>query len=672
MKTKVKSTPIIASEGLEQSVMGMDNHGRDMATYFLRDKIYSNKIKAVVREYICNAVDEHNKYGVDRPVEVSLTGNGIDRSIFSVRDYAEGLSDDGVRKIFGMYFRSTKSESNDSIGGFGVGSKAGHAYTDTFNIISHHNGVKTSYSCMLGAGDNNVPVGHIYKLDSCPTDETGIEINLEVKPTKERESRYSAREVSDSDKFKQEIIEFVQFAHSPITANIFDTVYNTPEQKHTITIDGFTISIVDMFTEEKTRSYNKNEKFTQNIVDCNFSFNPVLKMGDVVYGDVTSVNGASIKEHTAITITAPVGSIDIPISREGMEETERNNRLRERASEAIKHLAKRDAAPFMKKTLIELTDNYIQNLADKREQGKYFKFSPWFVYEEYYEVACSIRDHTHSSLKTKIKDIDKEDDKPVVVVIPKNRATDTWISKVKTWCELNGKKYLCVREDTDMGLLNAWFTVKKARNLKMPKKGQKQNCAVVWFNARNIGTFTALQFHNKVRKDNDLKLAKDLAEAKKQNAKIAKSCEDVNLMRDLVIANSKSTNTYYHRGVRHPHFVAAKGLLKDLKEIGIHQSDCFGAISNRLKKVMEEKELKNNAKNYADNLDQCEWLSDRTYKILKKNPEKSHRIVAVMDKLMAEDTLRATILKKFVNLRHYWGGQRELTREDMKRILKLV
>ena len=84
MKTKVKSTPIIASEGMENYVMGMDNHGRDMATYFLRDKIYSNKIQAVVREYICNAVDEHNKHGVDRPVEIKMTGLGIDQAVFSV------------------------------------------------------------------------------------------------------------------------------------------------------------------------------------------------------------------------------------------------------------------------------------------------------------------------------------------------------------------------------------------------------------------------------------------------------------------------------------------------------------------------------------------------------------------------------------------------------------
>jgi hypothetical protein len=181
-----------------------------------------------------------------------------------------------------------------------------------------------------------------------------------------------------------------------------------------------------------------------------------------------------------------------------------------------------------------------------------------------------------------------------------------------------------------------------------------------------------LQFHNKVRKEHDLKLAKDMAEAKKQNAKIAESGKDVDLMRDLVLANTKSTNSYYSRGVRHPHFVAAKGLLKDLKEIGIHQADDYGDISNRLKKVMDATALKTNARNYADNLDQCEWLSDRTYKILKKKPEKSLRIIALMDKLMAEDTLRATILKKFVNLKHYWGGQRELTKEDMKKILKLV
>ena len=669
MKTKIKSTPIIASEGLEQSVMGMDNHGRDMATYFLRDKIYANKIKAVVREYICNAVDEHNKYGIDRPVEVNLKGLGLDQAIFSVRDHAKGLSDDGVRNIFGMYFRSTKSESNDSIGGYGVGSKAGHAYTDTFNIISHFEGVKTSYSCMLGAGDNNVPVGHIYKLDSCPTDETGVEINLEVKAVDHQTSHYGAKKVTDVEKFKKEIIHFVQFAHSSITANIFDTVYNTPEQKHTTTIDGFTISVIDLFTEERTRSYN-NEKFVENIVGAGKTLTPILKMGDVVYNQLGHLRGVETNEHKAVMITAPVGSIDIPISREGMEETERNTRLLERANQAIDTVAEKDAEPLKKKTLIELTDSYLKTVLTAYVEGNYFRFSPKFVYSEYYDIADSIRDHTHSDLKTSIKDITKEDGKPVLVVIPNNRATETWIGKVKSWCDINDKKYLSIKEGADMKTLDDHFTVKEARKLKFPKNAKKQNCAIVWNNAQNEGSYTALQFHNKMRGFHDLSRAKDLAEAKKQNDELAKSDKAI-ILKSFILADRKTSNRYYH-GHGFNHFVSAKGLLKDLKEIGILRQHEGGKIEERVNKIRLEESNREQSLKYATNLKECSWVSDRTKKIIDRNPSKALRIVEMFDELWQETSLRSSILKKFINLNHYWGGQKELSKDDLKRIMKLV
>ena len=93
--------------------MGMDSVGMDLATYFMRDKIYSNKIRAVVREYLCNAVDEHKKFNVIQPVQVGLHSKN-NEVVFYVRDYAKGLDESGVRNIFGMYFRSTKSASMSS------------------------------------------------------------------------------------------------------------------------------------------------------------------------------------------------------------------------------------------------------------------------------------------------------------------------------------------------------------------------------------------------------------------------------------------------------------------------------------------------------------------------------------------------------------------------------
>jgi hypothetical protein len=164
MITKTKSTPVIASEELKGTLMGLDKAGMDTACYFFRDKIYSDKIGAVVREYVCNAIDEHKKFNIDRPVEY-----GVKDGKFFVRDFANGLDENGVRNIFGQYFKSTKSNTNESIGGFGVGSKAGHCYSDTFNVTSYHNGTKTIYSAVLGGGESGVEVGTIYNLHSEPT-----------------------------------------------------------------------------------------------------------------------------------------------------------------------------------------------------------------------------------------------------------------------------------------------------------------------------------------------------------------------------------------------------------------------------------------------------------------------------------------------------------------------
>ena len=92
MKTATIASPLLTSDNMESSVMGMDAVGMDLATYFMRDKIYSNKIKAVVREYLCNAIDEHNKFDVKETVQTGLRLENNEHA-FYVRDFAKGLSE---------------------------------------------------------------------------------------------------------------------------------------------------------------------------------------------------------------------------------------------------------------------------------------------------------------------------------------------------------------------------------------------------------------------------------------------------------------------------------------------------------------------------------------------------------------------------------------------------
>src|SRR3990167_10349443 len=89
----------------------------------LSSGIYSDKITAILREIGCNAADAHIEAGIaNKPFEVKIP-NRIDPQ-FYIRDFGSGLSHDNVMTLYTTYFASTKQDSNDVTGGFGLGSKS--------------------------------------------------------------------------------------------------------------------------------------------------------------------------------------------------------------------------------------------------------------------------------------------------------------------------------------------------------------------------------------------------------------------------------------------------------------------------------------------------------------------------------------------------------------------
>lgn len=103
--------------------------------------LYSNREGAVVREYSTNAYDEHVKFNVKRPIEVSLPT--LMDPFFRVRDFAAGMSSEVLTEVYTKFGTSTKRDSNDFNGMLGFGSKSAIAYTTSFKVTSWHNGIKT-------------------------------------------------------------------------------------------------------------------------------------------------------------------------------------------------------------------------------------------------------------------------------------------------------------------------------------------------------------------------------------------------------------------------------------------------------------------------------------------------------------------------------------------------
>lgn len=118
----------------------------EKAFTILSDSLYTNKIRAVCREYMTNAYDAHVEAGItDTPFEINVPTRL--EPFFSVRDFGFGLNHDNVKKVFATFFMSTKENSNEANGCLGLGSKSGFAVGDQFTVESVFEGTKSVYLC---------------------------------------------------------------------------------------------------------------------------------------------------------------------------------------------------------------------------------------------------------------------------------------------------------------------------------------------------------------------------------------------------------------------------------------------------------------------------------------------------------------------------------------------
>jgi hypothetical protein len=167
----------------------------------LSSGLYANKIRAIIRELSCNAVDSHTAAGkTDTPFDVHLP-NQIDPT-FRIRDYGTGLSHEQVLSIYTTYFESTKTESNQFIGALGLGSKSPFSYTDNFTVTAIKDGSRNVYSAFI----NGEGVPSIALMHSEPSDQpNGVEV------------QFAVTDRWDYDKFRQEAREvYTYFALRPV------------------------------------------------------------------------------------------------------------------------------------------------------------------------------------------------------------------------------------------------------------------------------------------------------------------------------------------------------------------------------------------------------------------------------------------------------------------------
>jgi hypothetical protein len=278
-------------------VMSIDAEGMGTVLSILSN-MYSDGSLAVVREYACNAYDSHVEAGNPDPILVSSPS--FLNPTLVVQDFGVGLSKDEMLNVYAKYGASTKRNTNDQIGAFGIGAKSAFTVGTQFVVTAVKDGEQTV--ALFALDDNGAPTVNI--VSHGQTDEpNGVKVEIGVRD-----------------------VEGVQSA--------IDRLFST-WKPGTVLVDG--VEPATVWAETKELAEDIHVTWREDRYD---NANPawLVVMGGVPYKlpdaviasldhrqrtIVSNVRGSDAK----VILTVPIGSVDITPSREDLRVTDKTTAL---------------------------------------------------------------------------------------------------------------------------------------------------------------------------------------------------------------------------------------------------------------------------------------------------------------------------------------------------------
>lgn len=294
---KLETTPVkIDSAGdIKESSFGISRDDQAHILVILRDKLYSDKIYAVIREYSTNALDAHASIGKsDQPIQITLPSK-LDLH-FKVRDFGPGLSEEEVRELYVMYGASTRRSSNDVIGQLGLGCKSGFAYGNSFIVTSYHDGMKYIYNAYID--ESNIGKIALMGQPTPSVEPNGIEVTIPVRN-------------EDCGAFREKAIKmYCHFKTRPIVNGCKEYLARIKEFDDSLTLSGSS-KVPGLATTSWSLHSNSN--------------GPTAIMGNIPYPIKTDIEGLDVTDRrlldTNINIEFDIGDLAVAASREALEYT---------------------------------------------------------------------------------------------------------------------------------------------------------------------------------------------------------------------------------------------------------------------------------------------------------------------------------------------------------------
>ena len=285
---------------IQENRVGIDKANIDFITTLLTSNLYSKPFESFLRETIANAYDSHLEAGTNKNIILLFESKDEYSYTVSIRDYGTGVSPERFENIYRNIGSSTKRESNDFIGMFGIGRFSALSCADTANITSYYNGKKYSYIMYKNGTSLNID-----KLSEVEGDyPNGLEVSIQVEKN-----------------------SFYDWSTTIYQLCLFDKLY--------IACKGdcsFRLRVAaENFNNRKVRNYN-NTFSTCDVLHSNKLY---YRVGNILYEADDEHKYISTK---GLIINIPIGTVDITPSRESLQYTEFTNKTLKEKSNEVKAL----------------------------------------------------------------------------------------------------------------------------------------------------------------------------------------------------------------------------------------------------------------------------------------------------------------------------------------------
>lgn len=313
IKTEESNVTVVGD--IQENKVSIDPNNLEYITTLLSSNLYSNPEESFIREIVSNAWDSHVEAGnTDKAVIISIENGWI-----SIRDFGTGLSPERFKEIYMNIGSSTKRNTNNFIGGFGIGRMSAMACTNICHITSYYEGKEYKY-IMIKDG-NNININLMLTSDT--EEPNGLNVSIQVK-----------------DEYR--------YIHSLRKIQFFPNIYC--KCNHFIACN---------INRNKIKKYSNFA-----ISECEIGFQYALLLGNVLYPLDTSILSASIRQlyqyiytsHDNFALTFNVGDLTVTPNRENILYS---NSTINKIQDKIKSAAEELLDLFQNETL----DNYTDILA---------------------------------------------------------------------------------------------------------------------------------------------------------------------------------------------------------------------------------------------------------------------------------------------------------------------